>query len=196
MRVTVSFRPLDQLRIIRDDSGLNSTEFALLTAMILRTDNATRLVRSSIERLAHDAGMSDKTARTVLQRPHVLGHFEEVERQGRQKNFRWHPTAVTVTDVPNAPSAKAVTVTGEAGGPSPSDRGTAVDLSRTAVDLGDDSGKSVPESGSGYRPSAFTSAHSSASTSAVRDTGHRETSSRWPGRRQDEAEAPWRHRSE
>ena len=93
----MSFNPLKQLKALRDDIELRGTEFALLCAMVLRTDNATGYVHYSIEGLAHDAGISDKTARSILQRPHVLRHFASVEGGRGRKTFRWHPRPVVVT---------------------------------------------------------------------------------------------------
>lgn len=139
-----NFDVLGTMRALRNDKSLTTTQLALLMCAVLRTDNDSMKVRSSLELLAKDANCSEKTARTAFKQPEVLKYFSKVDRQTRSINLWFHPTPVMVTGVDGD-----VTPVIEG-----SDSGNS----------GHDSGNPVPDSGNGYRPSTFTSTSSTTSS--------------------------------
>jgi hypothetical protein len=95
------FKPLDAQRAIRDDTSLRASDKALLWSAVLRTDNSTRKVRASLSLLAKDAGVHPNTATSVFSKANepVMRYFEEVDRQTRRINLRFHPSDVLLTRV-------------------------------------------------------------------------------------------------
>jgi hypothetical protein len=85
----MAFQPLTMQRAIRDDATLTAPEKGLLLVAVLRTDNGTRRVRASLQRLAEDAGLGYRTARRVFQPANgkVMRYFETVERGPRFVNL-------------------------------------------------------------------------------------------------------------
>jgi hypothetical protein len=141
---------LGTMRAIRDDRELSTTQAHLLMCALLRADNTTCKVRYSIEKLAVDAKVSDKTARTAFKNDKVLKYLEKVDRATRQVNMWFHSTPVILTPV---------MVTGV----------TPVTVSTTPVIEDTDSGNCVHDSGNGYRPSTLSSTLSSTFTSTESD---------------------------
>lgn len=98
----MTFDVLGTLRAIRDDESLTTTQAHVLTCAVLRTDNGSCKVRMSIEGLAKDAKVSDKTARSVFKEANVLRYLAKVEGQTRSKNLWFHPIPVTSTGTEDA----------------------------------------------------------------------------------------------
>lgn len=93
----MTFDVLGTLRAIRDDDSLTTTQAHVLTCAVLRTDNGSCKVRMSIEGLAKDAKVSDKTARSVFKEANVLRYLANVEGNTRSKNMWFHPIPVVIT---------------------------------------------------------------------------------------------------
>lgn len=155
-------KPLDMLRALRD-ADLTTSEFALLVAMVLRADNETGKVRYSIEKLAEDAGMSERTARRVLAKPHVLAWFARIEGRTRARDFWFRFDPPPAQPIP-------VTVTGIEEAAPVADSGHPVQHSGHPVR---DSGHPVHDSGHHDTPSAYTPALSSTSSPALPSAGTR-----------------------
>lgn len=78
------FKPLDFLRTIDADDGLDVYEYALLNAAARGTDNATFKVRRSLSALGKMSKMKRQTASDLLERPHVARYFSAIERLPRR----------------------------------------------------------------------------------------------------------------
>lgn len=84
-------KPLDMLRILRDDTQLTTAQFAILVAAVLRTDNRNGRVRASQEMLAEDARVTDRTVRNFY-RSEAFARYFKSERVGRRLLLTWSDT--------------------------------------------------------------------------------------------------------
>lgn len=91
------FDVLGTQRALRNDKSLTSTQFGLLMAATLRADNGSCKVKMSIEGLAKDAKVSDKTARTAFQQPQVTKYMARIEGRTRAKDMWFHRIPVVIT---------------------------------------------------------------------------------------------------
>lgn len=111
----MTFKPLDTLRVIRDDDVLTSSEKTLLVFAVLRADNTTRRVKASLRLLATDAGVGYRTARRAFEpgNGRVLRYFSQVERAPRRVDLTFN-SSVGTGSTERDQGSEAATVTGEA----------------------------------------------------------------------------------
>lgn len=89
------FDVLTAQRAIRDDRSLTGPQVGLLLCATLRADSRGAepgRVRASLELLAKDAKVSDKTAQRAFREDPVVRYFARVERQTRSVGLWFHPT--------------------------------------------------------------------------------------------------------
>lgn len=93
------FQAFDMQRAFRDDPELDVYGYAFLMACTNRTDNKTCKVRASLEMLATDAKISERTVTRLLHAPEVTKYFEVIEGKTRAKNLWFYedPTLIPVS---------------------------------------------------------------------------------------------------
>lgn len=94
------FDILGTMRAIRNDEALSTTQAHLLMCAVLRADNSSCKVKYSIEGLAKDANVSERTARYAFQAPEVLKYMAKVEGKTRAKNMWFRPIPATDDSIP------------------------------------------------------------------------------------------------
>lgn len=82
------FKPIDMIKVIRDDQALTSGQFKFLVCAVVRTDNATGRVRASQRMLAEDMGVEVRTVERYLTDKQVRGYFR-TQKVGREVWLRW-----------------------------------------------------------------------------------------------------------
>jgi len=87
------FNPMEAMRGIRNDSGLQSAEKAFLWAAALRA-NGIGIVRGSLSQLARDAGYHQNTATRVFAGDNwrVTRYFREIHRHERRVDLWFLPS--------------------------------------------------------------------------------------------------------
>lgn len=145
-----ALNPLMMLKALRDDPDLTTSDFALLVAIVLRTDNKTCKVRMSLEGLARDSNMSDRWVTKILNKPQVTKYFSKIEGKTRAKNLWLYPDPTLIPEL----SSLMDTDVSSPMDPVESDSGT----------LCSDSGTLCTDSGTQFTPSTLTSTNTSTNT--------------------------------